>query len=179
MKELINNYKNLIFKATSNPEMVEATQPNLKGYTQVHKNELSYAEKEKLLEMDAIERMYKEDLKPYLNNIYVQCYDPCNVGIWINIPDCGTREALPKLQLPFIYRYRKEWQEHFKKLQESVQTIIEQPRTFFFCSYHNRVENFSELETNVFAGYYCKDAYKEATGVKNLVDESRTSGFYD
>lgn len=77
------------------------------------------------------------------------------------------------------YKYTDLPNKYFDELNKKVQKIIDNPDKYFYCTNCNQIKPKTELKDNVFSGYYCTDCYEKDVGVRNLVNESHTKGFYD
>lgn len=69
--------------------------------------------------------------------------------------------------------------KYFDDLNSELQKIADEPDKYFWCTTCSQVKPKTELEENVFAGYYCKQCASENKWIRDLIAESHTRGFYD
>lgn len=127
--------------------------------------------------LNEIREKYESDIKRVLMDRYPHLYfyiSPTgNISVWVrrNGKD-GAAIPIPSTN---IYTFDEDF---FDELNQKIQPAALYPDKYFQCSECGEVLPIDRLEACVMAAVYCKKC-AEKPAIKNLIIESKKSGFYD
>lgn len=120
-----------------------------------------------------VETLLKQQY-PYLH-IYVS--PDGEINLWVEVNGRSAMAIIPQRKR-YIGKLLYSDMEYLEELNEKVKPVSLEPDKYFYCTECGEVKEWTELQDNVFAGYYCKECAKNPQ-IDALIKASYEKGFYD